>query len=94
MNKEKLMINKSKKHLSETKETYFQHMKIAIKISFELLLGFLMAIIHSFFPAFFRLVLVIKLRNYTILLKNEKKIFRYKLKIVFFKKDYCCLSLC
>ena len=67
------MINKSKKHLSETKETYFQHMKIAIKISFELLLGSLMAIIHSFFPAFFQTDASNKIKKLHNFIEERKK---------------------
>ena len=48
------MINSSKKHLEEIDESYFQHMKNALKISFEMLVGSFMAIIHSVIPAIFK----------------------------------------
>ena len=35
-------------------ESYFQHMKKALKISFEMLVGSFMAIIHSVIPAIFK----------------------------------------
>ena len=47
------MIYKSKKHCKEAKESYFQHMKVAIKISFNLLTASFMAFIHSIIPALF-----------------------------------------
>ena len=47
------IFSKSKKHCDDAKETYLQHMKIAIKISFGLLKASLMALIHSLIPALF-----------------------------------------
>ena len=47
------IISKSKKHCLETNESYFKHMTVAIKISFNLLGASLMAFIHSFIPALF-----------------------------------------
>ena len=44
---------KSKKHCDDTNETYFQHMFVALKISFKLLKASLMALIHSIIPALF-----------------------------------------
>ena len=44
---------KSKKHCDDANETYFQHMFVALKISFKLLKASLMALIHSIIPALF-----------------------------------------
>ena len=51
--KNKQMIKKSKVPLSEANENYFQHMRIALKISFELLSGATTAFIHAFLPSIF-----------------------------------------
>jgi len=47
------MIKKSQKHLEQANESYFEHMIIALKISFELLIGSLMAFIHALLPSVF-----------------------------------------
>ena len=47
------MIKKSQKHLEQTNESYFEHMIIALKISFELLIGSLIAFIHALLPSVF-----------------------------------------
>ena len=72
------MINSSKKHLEETGESYFQHMKNALKISFEMLAGSFMAIIHSVIPAIFKTGASTKIKDLYIftqerLTRNKKK---------------------
>ena len=47
------MIKKSQKHLEKANESYFEHMVIALKISFELLIGSLMAFMHALLPSVF-----------------------------------------
>ena len=47
------MINSSKKHLENARESYFEHMFFALKISINLILGGLMALIHSIVPGIF-----------------------------------------
>ena len=47
------MISSSKKHLENAKESYFEHMFFALKISINLILGGLMALIHSIVPGIF-----------------------------------------
>jgi hypothetical protein len=47
------MIKKSQKHLEQTNESYFEHMVVALKISFELLIGSLIAFIHALLPSVF-----------------------------------------
>ena len=47
------MINKSSEHLKEAKETYFEHMKNAFKISFEMIGGGLKGIVHALVPGLF-----------------------------------------
>ena len=48
------VINKSKKHYKSANETYFVHMRVALKISFELLLASVMALTHAIIPAVFQ----------------------------------------
>ena len=48
------IINKSKEHYQSVNETYLEHMKIAFKISFELLCAAIMAAVHAVVPAFFQ----------------------------------------
>ncbi len=47
------MIKHSKKHLSDAKETYFQHMTAALSISLQLFIVSFKALIHSFVPSLF-----------------------------------------
>ena len=44
---------KSKEHCDNARETYFQHMLVAIKISSSLLIASLTGFIHSIIPALF-----------------------------------------
>ena len=48
------IINKSKEHYKGANETYFEHMKVALKISFELFFASFMACIHAIVPAVFQ----------------------------------------
>tara|TARA_B100000029_G_scaffold452252_1_gene477360 strand:+ start:218 stop:430 length:213 start_codon:yes stop_codon:yes gene_type:complete len=47
------MINSSKNHLKDSKESYFEHMGIALKISIKLISGGFMAFAHSLIPGIF-----------------------------------------
>ena len=46
-------MNKSKQHLIDVNESYFQHMRIAFKIGYQMLQGSLMAFIHGVIPGCF-----------------------------------------
>ena len=48
------LISKSKKHCENVEENYFQHMRVAQRISFELFTASIMAFIHSLIPALFQ----------------------------------------
>ena len=48
------IINKSKEYYYSANETYLEQMKIAFKISFELLCASIMAAVHAIIPAFFQ----------------------------------------
>ena len=47
------IYKKSRKHCDDANETYFRHMNIALKISFNLIKASLMAFIHSIIPALY-----------------------------------------
>ena len=69
------IFNQSKKHCEDTNETYFQHMCVAIKISFDLFKASIMACIHSIIPAFFEKGAsnkIISLHNYLETKKRMK----------------------
>ena len=48
------MIKKSKDHLSSVNENYFEHMLVALKVSFKMLYGSLLALIHGLIPGVFQ----------------------------------------
>ena len=48
------MIKDSKEHLNEVNETYLQHMRIAFKISFTMLVTGLFCLIHGLIPGLFK----------------------------------------
>jgi len=48
------IINKSKEHYKSANETYLEHMKVAFKVSFELLSASIMAGIHAMVPGIFQ----------------------------------------
>lgn len=71
--KNKQMIKKSKEHLSEANENYFQHMGISLKISFELLIGATMAFMHAFLPSIFTTSASKKIRHLYSFVENRNK---------------------
>ena len=48
------MIKDSQKHLNEVNETYFQHMRIAFKIGFTMLVTGVICLIHGLIPGLFK----------------------------------------
>ena len=48
------MIKDSQEHLNEVNETYFQHMRIAFKIGFTMLVTGVFYLIHGLIPRFFK----------------------------------------
>ena len=48
------MIKKSKQHLYSVNESYFKHMKVAVKVCLNMILGGLMALIHGLIPSIFQ----------------------------------------
>ncbi|MDC0416934.1 DUF6356 family protein [Candidatus Pelagibacter sp.] len=48
------MIKKSKQHLKSVNENYLEHMLVAIKVSYNMLYGSLLALIHGLIPGLFQ----------------------------------------
>ena len=54
------MIKDSQEHLNEVNETYFQHMRIAFKIGFTMLVTGVFCLIHGLYQAFLKKLVAIK----------------------------------
>ena len=67
------MIRSSKNHLSEAKESYYQHMLTALKISFQLLSASIKAFIHSIIPALFTKSASAKIKELYLIIEERKK---------------------
>ena len=48
------MIKKSKQHFYSVNASYFKHMKVAVKVGLNMILGGLMALIHGLIPSIFQ----------------------------------------
>ena len=48
------MIKKSKQHLYSVNESYFKHMKIAVKVGLNMILAGLLALIHALISGIFQ----------------------------------------
>ena len=48
------MIKKSKQHLKSVNENYLEHMLVAFKVSYKMLYGSLLALIHGLIPGLFQ----------------------------------------
>jgi len=66
------MANIFTEHPKEVGETYFQHLWVALKYSFKLLLLFIIAFIHSIFPFIFKTTTSAKIIEMAEQLKNRK----------------------
>ena len=67
------MIKKSKKHLSDSQETYFQHMAAALSISCQLFIASIKALIHSLLPNLFTKSASSKINELYLFIQNRKK---------------------
>jgi hypothetical protein len=67
------MIKNSKKHLRDAEENYLQHMGVALKISFKLLIASIQAFFHSIIPAFFTTSASKKIRELYFYIEERKK---------------------
>ena len=54
------MIKDSQEHLNEVNETYLQHLRIAFKIGFTMLVTGIFCLIHGLIPAFLKKLAAIK----------------------------------
>ena len=54
------MIKDSQEHLNEVNETYLQHMRIAFKIGFTMLVTGVFCLIHGLIPGLFKKLVAIK----------------------------------
>ena len=67
------MIKNSKKHLKDANENYFQHMLAALKISFQLFVASLKALLHSIIPSFFTKSASTKIKELYFFIEERKK---------------------
>ena len=67
------MIKNSKKHLKDANENYFQHMLAALKISFQLFVVSLQALLHSIIPSFFTKSASTKIKELYFFIEERKK---------------------
>ena len=65
---------KSKKHCTDANESYFKHMSIAQKISFDLFKASIMAFIHSIIPSLFQTNASKKIISLNDYLEEKKRI--------------------
>ena len=57
------MIKKSKKHIKSANEKYLEHMLVAFKVSYNMLYGSLLALIHGLIPGLFQTSASIKIKE-------------------------------
>ena len=68
-----MIIKKSQNHLKNTDENYFQHMSAALKISIQLFIGSIMAIIHALVPSLFTTSASSKIKQLNQLIEKRHK---------------------
>ena len=67
------MINDSKEHLNLANETYFKHLKQAIKIGLTMIMGGIQAILHALCPGILQKSASDKIKKlYTIISERTK----------------------
>ena len=57
------MIKKSKQHLKSVNENYLEHMFVAVKVSYNMFCGSLLAFIHGLIPGLFQNSASIKIKE-------------------------------
>jgi hypothetical protein len=67
------MIKKIQQHLDQANERYFKHMLVAIKISFQLLIGAVMAFMHGLIPSIFTTSASNKIKKLYSIVENRNK---------------------
>ena len=67
------MIKKSQQHLEKINEHYFEHMRVALRISFQLLIGAVMAFMHGLIPPLFTTSVSDKIKKLYSFIENRNK---------------------
>ena len=67
------MIKKSQQHLEKAKESYFEHMGIALNISSQLIAGAYMAFMHDLIPSLFTTSVSNKIKKLYSFVENRNK---------------------
>ena len=57
------MIKKSKQHLKSVNENYLKHMLVAFKVSYNMICGSLLVLIHGLIPGLFQNSASIKIKE-------------------------------
>ena len=66
------MIEKSKQHLRSVNENYLEHMLVAFKVSYNMLYGVLLALIHGLMPGLFENSTSIKIKELYELINKKR----------------------
>ena len=67
------MIKKSREHLDQASENYFKHMGVSLTISFQLLIGSLVAFVHALLPSLFTTSASNKIKELYEFVENRNK---------------------
>ena len=67
------MIKKSKQHLKSVNEKYLEHMLVAFKVSYIMLYGSLLALIHGLIPGLFQTSASNKIKEIYEFINKERK---------------------
>ena len=67
------MIKKSQQHLEKVNEHYFEHMTVALRISFQLLIGAVIAFMHGLIPSLFTTSVSDKIKKLYSFIENRNK---------------------
>ena len=65
------MIKKAREHLKDENETYFEHFKVAFKVSRLMCIGSLQAFLHAVFPGIFKKSASSKIKKLHSLISNR-----------------------
>tara|TARA_B110001454_G_scaffold215332_1_gene236539 strand:- start:2263 stop:2466 length:204 start_codon:yes stop_codon:yes gene_type:complete len=65
------MIKKAKEHLKDENKTYFQHFKVAFKVSRLMYIGSIQAFLHAVLPGIFKKSASNKIKQLHSLISNR-----------------------
>ena len=57
------MIKKSRQHLKSVNENFLEHILVALKVSYNMFCGSLLALIHGLIPGLFQISASIKIKE-------------------------------